>query len=595
MHKLLTLFILLFATVHIGFGQSISYQLGLSNIHHHELRITITFSGLEKEQLEIRMPNASPGRYAAHNFAKNVYDEKAFNSSNEAVKITRLTPFSWSIPVDSGAAVFSYILYGNHADGTYMGIDARKLHMNMPATFAYGVGLDDAPIELIIPDQNENWSVASQLSKKNDSTYSAPNYYYFYDSPTMVGQIDWKRWDVDGQTIEIAMMHEGTDSELDAYTEWVKKVVHTQKEIYGELPVFDFGRYTFLVSYNPWVNGDGMEHRNSTVCTSTGNLASNAENLIGTISHEFFHAWNIERIRPKALEPFDFDRVNMSDALWFGEGFTSYFDDLVLTRAGIKDPEQYVKGLIGGLNYVLNSPARTFRGPAQMSQMAPFVDAGTANDETNYSNNFVSYYSYGAVIGLGLDLTLRLEYNKTLDEFMQMVWNQYGEPEIPYTLDDLQQVLAKLTNSKFASTFFEKQIYGSDLPDFKELFEAFGIKMSQQNPNSAYFGNPKVDGNGRIESTITRGTALYDAGVEKGDKIISLDDQVIETTADLNRAINSLQVGQSYTINFEQMGVEKSGNFVAQQDPRVTLSYLSDDKLKKKTVKRRQDWLNIGD
>ncbi|WP_421870439.1 M61 family metallopeptidase [Marinoscillum sp.] len=574
------------------FSQDITYTLDLSNSQHHELKISILFTELEGESLEIRMPNSSPGRYALHNFAKNVYEEQAFDGAGNEVELVRLTPFTWEMPVTNGKARFDYTIYGNHADGTYLGVDAKKLHMNMPATFAYGTGLEDRKINLVIP-KKEGWSVATQLVKENETTYSAPNYYYFYDSPTMVGKIDWREWQVDGQTIQLAMMHEGTNQELDDYTEWVKKVVAEQQSIYGELPSFDYGRYTFLVAYNPWVDGDGMEHRNSTVCTSTGSLEKNASGLIGTISHEFFHAWNIERIRPKSLEPFDFDQANLSEALWFGEGFTSYFDDLSLTRAGIYSPEQYVNSLVGGLNYVLNSPSREFRGPIKMSYNATFVDAGTANDATNYSNNFVSYYSYGSVIGLGLDLTLRVEFNKTLDEYMRMVWEQYGKPEIPYTMENLEDVLAQLTNKNFAETFFKEQIQGSKIPDFDALFEEFGIKMSLQNPNSAYFANPKINDNNQVQSTVMRGTAFYEAGIEQGDKIISVNGTTINTTADLNREINAMEIGKTYAIEYEQLGEVKTGSFTAKQDPRIMLSYLSDDKLSKKIVKRRNEWLEI--
>ncbi len=219
------LFALLILT---GFSQikaqtPVRYSLGLDNIHHHELRITATFSDLTGETLEIRMPNASPGRYAAHNFVKNVYEEMAFDAAGNQLPIKRITPFSWEIPVTEGIVNFAYTLYGNHADGTYMGIDAKKIHMNMPPTFVYAPELQDREIELIIPASNPEWEVATQLIKKNDSTFSAPDYYYFYDSPTLVGEISWRRWDVEGQTIEIAMMHEGTEAELDSYTEWVKK------------------------------------------------------------------------------------------------------------------------------------------------------------------------------------------------------------------------------------------------------------------------------------------------------------------------------------------------------------------------------------
>lgn len=590
------LFALLILT---GFSQikaqsPVRYSLGLDNIHHHELRITATFSDLTGETLEIRMPNASPGRYAAHNFVKNVYEEMAFDAAGNQLPIKRITPFSWEIPVTEGIVNFAYTLYGNHADGTYMGIDAKKIHMNMPPTFVYAPELQDREIELIIPASNPEWEVATQLIKKNDSTFSAPDYYYFYDSPTLVGEISWRRWDVDGQTIEIAMMHEGTEAELDSYTEWVKKIVKKQQEIYGALPEFDFGKYTFLVAYNPWVDGDAMEHRNSTVCTGTGNLRANAHQYISTIAHEFFHAWNIERIRPASLEPFDFDVPNLSEALWFGEGFTSYFEKLVLTRAKILEPEQYIKGLVGGLNYVLNSPGRSFRGPIEMSHNAPFTDAGTANDETNYANNFISYYSYGAVLGLGLDLTLRTKYDKTLDEYMRAVWLEYGQPEIPYTMADLQKVLGELTRDPgFAAAFFERQIYDSNLPDFEALFAEFGIKMSLQNPGSAYFGNPKLDDEGYVQSTILRGTAFYEAGIEKGDQILTMNGREISTTSDLNRVINSLEIGKEYTVTYKQFGKEKTGTFTTVQDPRITLSYLSNDKLKKAVIKRRNRWLHL--
>lgn len=573
----------------------IAYQLNLKNIQHHELGVEITFTDLEAAKLTLQMPNASPGRYALHNFAKNVYEEKAYDAAGNEVSLRRITPFSWEAPVTDGYVRFTYTIYGNHADGTYMGVDARKLHLNMPATFAFGKSLQNRKVTLTIPEMPETWSVATQLQAVNDSTFEAPDYYYFYDSPVMVGEIDWRRWDVDDQTLEIAMMHEGTDEELDNYTEWVKKIVAEQKRIYGSLPEFDFGRYTFLIAYNPWAAGDGMEHRNSTICTSSGSLQENAEDLIGTVAHEFFHAWNIERIRPQSLEPFDFTNANLSEALWFGEGFTSYYDDLTLVRTGIITPEGYVNGLIGGLNYVLNSPGRDFRSPVEMSHQATFVDAGTANDATNYANNFISYYSYGAVVGLGLDLTLRKEFGKTLDGYMQLIWEQFGQPENPYTMKDLQNALASYTNDEFASTFFSTQIYDGLLPDFEALFAQFGIKMSLKNPNSVFFNNPKLTREGVVQSNVVRGTAFYEAGIERGDQIVRVDGKEVENTADLNRIINMLQVGKTYTIDFIQLGEAKTGSFVARQDPRVTLSYLAADQLKKRVVKRRVEWLQMAE
>jgi predicted metalloprotease with PDZ domain len=570
----------------------ITYQLSLDNITHHELKISVSFKNLYQDTLEIRMPDASPGRYAPHQFAKNVYEEEAIDGSGKPLRIIRKSPNSWLIPIEQSELTFTYTLFANHGDGTYSGVDSRKLHLNMPATFVYGVNLEDRPIHLSIDlTDNPSWSVATQLKNESNSLFTAPNYYYFYDSPVFVGEIDLRSWEVDGQTIEIAMMHEGTDASLDEYTEWVKKVVNTEKKVFGELPVFDFGKYTFLTAYNPYVYGDGMEHRNSTVCSSKGNLENHANGLIGTIAHEFFHTWNVERIRPKSLEPFDFDHANMSEALWFAEGFTSYYDDLTLCRAGIISPEQYIEGLTGTINYVMNSPGRSIRNPIQMSQNAPFVDAGTANDEANYPNNYISYYSYGAALGLILDLSIRKEFKAlTLDDFMKNVWIKYGKTEIPYTLQDLQKVLIETTRDEaFARRFFDENIYDSHLPDIPALFDEVGVSMESARPEEAYFGYTKFNEKSVLQSNVLRTTAWYEAGVEKGDRIISINEQPISGQDDFDGHIATLTIGEDYAIVFEQLGRIKKGMFTAIQDPTVTIELNTE--AKKKAIKKRASWL----
>lgn len=591
-------FLLLFIlSVYFGNAQpSVQYQLNLDNIRHHELKINVKFNGIRKDTLTITMPNASPGRYAEHNFVKNVYEVQAFNKEGRKTEFARVSPYSWKIPVKDGFAQFSYTLYGNHADGTYTGIDAKKLHMNMPATFVYGEDLTDIPINLVIDlSERPNWTVATQLVKTNDSTFSAPDYYYFYDSPTMVGEIELRSWKVDNQTIEVAIMHEGSNAELDAYVDWIKKIVLEEKEIFGSLPEFDYGRYTFLVSYNQWVYGDGMEHRNSTICSSNGNLKDNAQKLIGTVSHEFFHAWNIERIRPESLEPFDFDKANMSGELWFGEGFTSYYDGLVLARTKILSPEQYINSLTGTMNYVINSPGRAIRNPIQMSYNAPFVDAATAIDETNYQNNFVSYYSYGSVLGLGLDLLMRTKFkNITLDDYMKYVWQKYGQPEIPYTIPQLQEALSTVTKDEdFAESFFNNYVYDSKLPDFKTLLPEFGVTLEPLFPESTDLINVKLDNAGIIVSSVLRNHSLYEAGIEKGDQIISLDGQEIWSFEDFKNAAQRLAAGRSYTIQFKQLGEIISTNFTAKPDQTFKVAYIPDAQLSKKVQKKRNAWLKV--
>jgi len=601
-HTIFCLLVSLLSVQVLSAQAPIQYHLNLDDINHHELNISVEFPSVPLGDLQVRMPRASPGRYAVHNFAKNVYDVKAFDEEGEQLSVYKTSPQEWEVVGHSGYVRFTYTLFGNYGDGTYTGIDNRKLHMNMPATFVYGVKMDKRPIELCIDlSAHEGWEVATQLKELESDCYWAPNYYYFFDSPTMVGEIDFRRFQSESNgkeyTIEVAMMHEGTDEELDSYVEWVQKVVEAQKEVYGELPDFDFGRYTFLTSYNPWINGDGMEHRNSTVCSSKGNLANNARGLIGTISHEFFHAWNVERIRPQSLEPFNFDDANMSGELWFAEGFTSYYDDLILCRAGIISPDEYARGITGTLNYVLNSPGRQYRNPIEMSYNAPYVDDATANDETNFSNNFISYYSYGAVLGLCLDLGIRKAYEgKSLDDVMKYLWVKHGKTEVPYEIPDLQKAVAAVTgDEKFASTFFQASIYGSALPDIPALLQHFGLVVKQRAPGKVAFRTRVnfTEEGALLKGNVVHGGALHQAGLVKGDIIQAINGKVIKTKEDWDIVMPTLKVGKSYSIEYLQNGIATKGEFTGMEDPGFQVMTVEEAgaKITKELGMRRKAWL----
>ena len=580
---------------------TITYTLDLTNVQQHELRITADFPAVGPGIFKIKMPQSSPGRYAQHNFAKNVYDLNAFAADGRELEVYQEGIAEWAVAGHDGAVRLEYTLFANGGDGTYSGIDDRKLHLNMPASFLYGEVLNDRPVMLQIKDgQRTDWTVASQLVDLGQRRFAAPNYYYFFDSPVMVGDImrgDFAVKNPDGkeQTIELAMIHEGTREEFEDYLKWTEDVVLAQQKVYGELPNYDYGKYTFLCAYNPWIGGDGMEHRNSTICSSTGNLADHASRLIGTVSHEFFHCWNVERIRPASLEPFHFDHANMSGELWFAEGFTSYYDDLSLVRAGILSPEDYASGLTGQLNYVLLSAGRNHRNPIGMSQQAPFVDAATANDPNNFSNTFVSYYSYGATIGLALDLTLR-ERGQTLDKVMQLIWQRYGKTEIPYHVRDLQLALGEVVgDQQWAKDWFSTHIYGSELPDIGALLDNYGFILTDTEPDSVGFNRLRLqerDSTLTVGGTVAENSPLYKAGLDQGSKITELNGAAIASRDDWDTAVRDLQIGQTYSISFTQLGQEKIGRFVAVASPELALTF-TEGKVKKKVRKRREEWLGL--
>ncbi|TDS12695.1 putative metalloprotease with PDZ domain [Maribacter caenipelagi] len=581
------------------FAQTNSYTISFENAVHHEANITASFIDVAEDTLSLRMSRTSPGRYALHEFAKNVYNFKAIDSKGNALTISRTNPYEWKVSGHDGTVKITYSLYANRGDGTYSQIDETHAHLNIPATFMYAPSLRERKIEVSFKIREDlNWKIATQLPHVKDNTYSAPNLYYFMDSPTELSNHKVREFEVDGQTIKLALHDPGTENEADQYFEKVKKVVLAEKEVFGELPKFDYGSYTFLACYIPNASGDGMEHRNSTILTSTRTLANGGlDGNIGTVSHEFFHSWNVERIRPKSLEPFNFEEANMSGELWFAEGFTSYYTNLILCRAGLITPEKYIEGLAGTFNYVWNSPARQFFNPIEMSYQAPFVDAATSVDPVNRENTFISYYSYGSVLGLALDLSLR-EKGLNLDDFMKLVWTTYGKTENPYTIEKLNKTLNTYAGEDFGKNFFNSFIYKSGMPSYAELFKTVGVSVSQ-NKEAAYFGaavSITDDLDGKIRSNTKIGSPAYIAGLDKGDIITAINGEKFPNGIQLNKFIeNEFKPKDNLSITFLRDGLERKTEVTLTANPNYTISLIekNEEAPSKKVLKARKAWLKI--
>lgn len=573
-----------------------SYNVSFDNAAHHEAVISVTYKNIKTVILEARMSRSSPGRYALHEFAKNVYNVSAINSKGEPLKITRPDPYQWNIHGHDGEVTLTYTLFANRAGGTYSQVDRTHAHLNIPSTFMWAKGFEQDPIRVTFKPFDSSWKVATQLIRTKETyVLTAPNLYYFMDSPIELSDHMLREWKVGGQTIKLAVHHDGSVQEMNKYTEMAKAVVNAQKDVYGELPDFDYGEYVFLACYLPHVNGDGMEHRNSTVITSSSSLKNADADLIATLSHEFFHSWNVERIRPKSLEPFDFTSANMSESLWFAEGFTSYYGPLTLKRSGVDSQERFIEGLSYLVNAANNSTGRLYFSPEDSSKMATFTDAGTSIDKTNFSNIFFSYYTYGASVALALDLTIRAEFKgKTLDGYMTKMWTDFGKKSQPYTLDDLRATLGKYVgDAVFGDKFFAAHVSGKNVADYASLLKAAGLVVSQPLINTAYAGPVRFNFNnktGVIVNAMKVGTPLYEAGLEQGDQIVSLAKHAIKSKADWDSALAALNVGDTVTISYISRGSEFHGDITIAGNPAFKVSIMADGQMTDAQRSFLADW-----
>jgi len=555
----------------------VEYEVSFENAVHHEARITVTYRAAGKEPLELRMARSSPGRYAIHEFAKNVYDVSAVDGAGRPLKVARTDPYSWGFGGHDGTVKATYTLFADRADGTYSQIDETHAHLNMPATFLWARGFDDRPIAVNFHIGDRPWRAATQLAAgEGPMSFRAPNLQYFMDSPTELSNFAVREWKLGEQTIRLATHHEGTEQDMDVFAQKAQRVVAEQVKVFGEAPKFDFGVYTFIADYLPYANGDGMEHRNSTIISNSRGLDEEDFAQLGTLSHEFFHAWNVERIRPAELEPFDFTRANPSPNLWLAEGFTSYYGPLTIRRAGESSVKDHLKSVGDLVDTLVRGTGRRFASPQEMSLRAPFVDAATAIDPTNFGNTFVSYYPYGAAVALALDLTLRQKFEGvTLDEFMRHLWVTHGKTEKPYTTADLVRGLAATTkDARFAAEFFARFIEGNELPDYAPLLEQAGLKLRLKSAGKASLGRVAWEREGRsvtLRGAPRIGEPLYVAGVDRGDEILSMGRFNVDTEEDIKKATDRHKPGDEVPIRFLRRGQERSAQlrFVEDSTPEV--------------------------
>src|SRR3954452_1401405 len=292
--------------------QAVEYRVSFPAPEHHYAQVEVTWSAVASPTLEARMSRSSPGRYAVHEFAKNVYDVHAFDGKGKPLVVTRPNPYQWDVAGHDGTVRIMYQIFGDLVDGTYLAIDPGHAHMNMPATLMWARTFDDRPVRVTFtPPPDSNWKAATQLFPTTDPwTFTAPNLQYLFDSPTELSAYRVREFTVknpDGKSFSIrtAVHADASDQDVDQYAAGVEKIVREAVTVFGEYPQYDTGNYTFLADYLPTNGGDGMEHRNSTVVTGRGNVRQ----ALSTASHEFFHCWNVERIRPQGLEPFNFEEA----------------------------------------------------------------------------------------------------------------------------------------------------------------------------------------------------------------------------------------------------------------------------------------------
>lgn len=565
----------------------VAYRLTVPEPEHHWLQVEMRLGDLEAGPLELHMSRSSPGRYALHEFAKNVYDVSVVDGGGQPLAVERPDASTWVVEPRGSTVTVRYKVFGDYVDGTYLAVDETHAHINMPAALMWARGLDDRPATLAVTPPDPSWQVVTQLFPADGPfAFSAPNLQYLMDSPIEIARLAVREFTVDGHAFRVAVHHDGGETEMAQLARDAERIVREEAAIFGELPAYETGRYTFLGDFTPEAHSDGMEHRNSAVMTAPLTLERGHDDVLQTVAHEFFHSWNVERIRPRSLEPFVFDRLNPSAELWLAEGFTQYYGYVALSRSGLVSWPDTVAAL-SGLVTNLTAPGPLRRSAAESSRFATLMDGASPIDRTNWPDTVVSYYFHGGALALALDLSIREQTagRATLDDFMRALWVAHGRPggarpgyvDRPYTLDDVEARLSDVIgNAAFARDFVSRYVRGLDIPDYAQLLAPAGLSVARRGHGEAWWGHLPLET--RIGAVVVTGapsmaSPAYAGGLDLGTRLVSIDGRPVQDPSDVDRTLRRHRPGDTITVSFvTRGGVPRTGRVTLAEDPALVIS-----------------------
>ena len=518
---------------------SIHYRIEVGNLHAHLFRITLTIAHPAALQ-QVSLPVWIPGSYLVREFSKNLQGLQALQGGRSPVSLAveQLDKSTWQIAcTPASALVLRYEVYAHDNSVRTAWLDANRGFFNGTSVCLKVEGQEALPHVLEIPAAKamDGWSLATGLTphtidSRGFGRYQAADYDELVDAPVEMGAF-WS-----GSFTARGVPHRFVVAGAADSFDGARLLADTQKICETEIRFWHGNRKpphsNYLFMLNAVEDGyGGLEHRNSTalICTRKdlprlggAKTSDGYGTLRGLISHEYFHTWNVKRLRPAEFERYRYDRENYTGLLWFFEGFTSYYDDLLLRRAGLLDNAGYLKLLTATVNQVLQAPGRLVQSVAEAS-----FDAWVKyyRPDENTPNATISYYSKGALVALCLDLTLRSEgrttHEKTLDDVMRALWKRCKAG--PMRESDLADVLATLGLRSFALEL-ARWVHGRDELPLGELLQQHGVAVLEEPAQLAQRLGLRVSENHSVQiKTVLRGGAAEQAGFSAGDEWLGLE------------------------------------------------------------------------
>lgn len=494
--------------------------------HYLEVEATVPTGG--QRQVELMMPVWTPGSYLVREFSRNVEGFTARDGQGRPLVVNKTRKNRWRVSTGGMPVVtVKYRLYAGEMSARTNWVEDRFALINGAPTFVTLVENRRRPHEVrLIPslDWKQTMTGLSALSDGQPHHYRAADYDTLVDSPIVAGNPAVHRFDVEGKPHYLVDVGEAGVWDGGRAAGDLEKVVRETVRMWGHIP---YDRYLFFNLITE--SGGGLEHRNSTVVmTSRRSTGTRAAYLgwLSLTSHEFFHAWNVKRLRPVELGPFDYENENYTKGLWIAEGFTDYYADLLLHRAGVSSESEYLRALSANIESLQASPGRLVQ-PVDMASYDSWIKFYRPDE--NSANSSVSYYTKGHVLAFLLDAKIRRATSgaKTLDDLMRAAYARYSGPK-GYTSEDFKALAADVAGSR--AGVFEWLVSATESAgelDYREALDWFGLTFgaSSLRAERGWLGvNIRMD-EGRIVVTQVRGGAPGEkGGINVGDEMLAIGD-----------------------------------------------------------------------
>lgn len=555
----------------------INYRLGMTHPSSHLFEVSVEVerpADTNVDSLDFQMAKWSPGRYAVFDFAKNVQEFQAAagicpprSLCDQAMRpVTRVDDQTWRVPfMSSPSLTITYKVFANDLSGTFSELDSRHANFNGGCIFMYVVNHKQDPVRLEI-DPPKGWRITNgRITKKDQREWQFPNWDIMIDTPTEIAP-DWTEdnFKVDGKNYHVVVHSLGPEGgKRRALVRDIEKIVKTETAMWGP-PEFD--SYTFLIHFSADDHsGDGMEHLTSTQIIMPGRLAdSGAEaETIDAIAHEFFHVWNVKRLRPIELGPWDFTRPANTRGLWIAEGITNYYGHLMQRRAGLWNDAKFWSTMSDQITEVENSPGSRLMSAEESSLSAPFIDDAPHAQQTNLANTAISYYPKGEVLGLTLDLLIRgkTQGKASLDDVMRRMYEEFylKSPNATYYLrgrgyrnEDFARVVSEVAGTDM-SDFFKRHVRGVEPPPYEEAFAQVGLRFVRE-PRQPVSVGISADESDKVNfkiASVRPNSPAADAGLETGDTV-ALFGGVKLTPGNLIKTLSRYKPGDKVAVTLER-------------------------------------------